>query len=166
VTDGHLTNVNVAAATEADRAELDAILAASWGEPRAVGHGVSYDLRVLPTLVARDGSRIVGVLTYVMRHGALAVVSIDAVEPYRGVGGALLRRAADIARDAGLSRPWLVTTNDNLDALRFYQRRGMRITAVTPGAVRTSRRLKPAIPEIGRYGIPIRDEIVLEMPIP
>jgi GNAT superfamily N-acetyltransferase len=160
-----VTDVNVEAATPADRAELDAILRASWGEPRVVGHGVRYDLRILPTLVAREGSRIVGVLTYVVQHDALEVVSIDAVEPHRGIGGALLRHAAGIARDAGVSRLWLVTTNDNLDALRFYQRRGLRITAVTPGAVLASRRLKPGIPEIGLYGIPIRDEIVLEMPI-
>jgi hypothetical protein len=60
---------------------------------------------------------------------------------------------------------WLVTTNDNLDALRFYQRRGFRITEVRLGAVDEARRtLKPGIPAIGASGIPIRDEIVLERP--
>ena len=62
-------------------------------------------------------------------------------------------------------RLWLVTTNDNLDALRFYQRRGLRIVAVSPGAVDRSRALKPEIPRLGAYGIPLRDEIVLELPL-
>jgi hypothetical protein len=57
----------------------------------------------------------------------------------------------------------LITTNDNLDAIRFYQRRDMRIAAVAPGAADEARRIKPSIPEIGDYGIPIRDEITLEI---
>jgi hypothetical protein len=63
----------------------------------------------------------------------------------------------------GCRRPWLVTTNDNLDALRFYQRRGFRLAEPHDGAVDRSREtLKPSIPEVGEYGIPIRDELVLE----
>jgi hypothetical protein len=57
----------------------------------------------------------------------------------------------------------LTTTNDNLTALRFYQRRGFRIAAVRPGAVAAARRLKPTIPELGEHGIPIRDEIELAL---
>jgi ribosomal protein S18 acetylase RimI-like enzyme len=56
----------------------------------------------------------------------------------------------------------VTTTNDNLNALRFYQRRGFRIMGVHPGAVNEARRLKPSIPAIGAYGIPICDEIDLE----
>ena len=58
---------------------------------------------------------------------------------------------------------WLITTNDNLNALRFYQGRGFRLVAVHPGAVEASRRLKPQIPELGSFGIPIRDELELEL---
>jgi hypothetical protein len=58
-----------------------------------------------------------------------------------------------------------VTTNDNLDALRFYQRRGMRLVGLAPDAVKVSRAFKPSIPEIGAYGIPIRDELTLELPL-
>jgi hypothetical protein len=62
---------------------------------------------------------------------------------------------------------WLVTTNDNLDALRFYQRRGFRLAKLRRGAVDAARsRLKPTIPEVGSFGIPIRDEIVLELVSP
>jgi GNAT superfamily N-acetyltransferase len=172
-------------ATPADRAAIDAIFDASWGGPYAVGHGVRYDLRALPTIVAENpGWRpprppaalgptvgapgpegLAGVLTYHLEGDAIEVVSIDASPPRSGVGTALLTAAAQIGRNLGARRLWLVTTNDNLDALRFYQRRGLRITAVHPGAVDGSRRLKPQIPEIGAYGIPIRDELILELPL-
>jgi GNAT superfamily N-acetyltransferase len=158
--------VTVRPANPDDREAIDALFTASWGGPYAVGHGVRWDLRTLPTLVAEgpDGG-LAGVLTYTLDGDSLEVVSIDASPPRGGTGSALLAAAAALARDNGARRLWLVTTNDNLDALRFYQRRGLRIAAVAPGAVDESRKLKPEIPEIGAYGIPIRDEIVLELPL-
>ena len=70
----------------------------------------------------------------------------------------------DLASEAGCRRLWVVTTNDNLGALRFYQRRGFRLAALRPGAVDASRALlKPEIPSLGNDGIPLRDEIELEL---
>ncbi len=74
---------------------------------------------------------------------------------------------ARLAAAAGCRRFWVLTTNDNVDALRFYQRRGFRLTAIRCGAVDQARRtLKPQIPMIGNYGIPIRDEIELAQDLP
>jgi ribosomal protein S18 acetylase RimI-like enzyme len=88
------------------------------------------------------------------------VVYIEVTDKHQGVGTRLLD-AVEARTEA--RRLWLVTTNDNLDALRFYQRRGFRIARVRPGAVDEARRtLKPSIAEVGNFGIPIRDEIVLE----
>ena len=59
---------------------------------------------------------------------------------------------------------WLVTTNDNLDTFRFYQRRGFRLTELRVGSVDKARRhLKPSIPSVGYFGIPPHDELVLEL---
>jgi hypothetical protein len=70
----------------------------------------------------------------------------------------------DVAERKGCTRLWVVTTNDNCDALRFYQRRGFQLAQLRPGAVNASRQtLKPAIPTVGLFGIPIRDELELEM---
>ncbi len=60
---------------------------------------------------------------------------------------------------------WLVTTNDNLRALYFYQRRGFRIVAVHRDAVMHSREIKPEIPSVADNGIPILDELELEKPL-
>jgi GNAT superfamily N-acetyltransferase len=117
-----------------------------------------------PMLIAIDGGAPVGVLTYILGTEACEVLTLHAVTPRQGAGSALLEAVATIARDAGCSGLWLVTTNDNVDALRFYQRRGFRLRELRPGAVDMARRdLKPEIPKIGDHGIPLRDELELEV---
>jgi len=91
------------------------------------------------------------------------VVTINAFPQGSGAGTALIEAAAAAAREAGARRLWLITTNDNLRALRFYQRRGFRLSALHRDALERSRELKPSIPEIGLDGIPLRDELELEL---
>jgi GNAT superfamily N-acetyltransferase len=92
-------------------------------------------------------------------------VSLNAVRRLSGIGSALLAAVEAAARQAGSRGAWVITTNDNLDALRLYQRRGYRLAAVHPGAMDETRRLKPGIPDAGKHGIPLRDEIELEKPL-
>lgn len=114
-------------------------------------------------LIAEEDGHILGVLTYILVGEQCEVLTIHATSRFQGVGSALMEALERLAAAHGCTRVWLVTTNDNVDALRFYQRRGYRLTAVRPDAVDDSRaRLKPEIPRIGSYGIPLRDEIVLE----
>ena len=94
----------------------------------------------------------------------MEVLTLHAARQWAGAGSALLAAARRVAEASGVRRVWLVTTNDNVDALRFYQRRGYRLSGVDAGAVDRSRAaLKPAIPEVGAHGIPLRDEIELEL---
>ncbi|MEV6365409.1 GNAT family N-acetyltransferase [Micromonospora musae] len=156
--------VTVREAERDDRAGVDALHDREWGGPYVIAHDVRYDLRTLPTLVAVDGSgAVVGALAFHCDADGLEVVSMVAAVPGEGVGTALLEAAATRARAAGLHRLWLITTNDNLRALRFYQRRGLRLVAVDPGAVDRARRLKPEIPFVGEDGIPLHDELILEL---
>jgi N-acetylglutamate synthase-like GNAT family acetyltransferase len=89
------------------------------------------------------------------------VVSLNALEPGQGIGTALLAAVEAVAHQAGCQRLWLVTTNDNLDALAFYQKRGFRLLRVDGGAADRARRIKPQIPTVGEHGIPLHDEIEL-----
>ena len=92
-------------------------------------------------------------LSYQIANGELEVVSIDAKTHRQGTGTALLEAAISVARSEGCRRAWLVTTNDNLDARRLYQRCGWRLLHVNRDAVDFARVLKPLIPKIGGYGI-------------
>jgi GNAT superfamily N-acetyltransferase len=133
-----------------------------FGSPLVVGHGVVYDAAALarPRLYRQRG--IPGRLCYRIADGEVEVVSIDAKTHRQGTGTALLDAAISVARSERCRRAWLVATNDNLDALRFYQRRGWRLVRIGRGAVDSARALKPLIPKIGAYGIEIHDEIKLE----
>ena len=115
----------------------------------AVAHGTVYEPATLPGLVAEEDGRIVGLLTYTIANDEFEVVTIDAPVRQNGVGSALMAAAIDLARQAGATRLWLITTNDNLDAVRFYQRRGLRIVASPRGRWTCRRKLKPSIPLIG-----------------
>jgi ribosomal protein S18 acetylase RimI-like enzyme len=160
-----MTEVRVrpAEASDADRIAAAGLAWSSPGDTLVVVHDTSYDTATLPALLAeRADGTVVGLLHYTTHPDALEVVSL-AAEPRRGgTGTALLAAAYERAGQLGLPRVWLVTTNDNLDALRFYQRRGMRITAVDPGAVDRARQRKPTIPTLGDHGIELHDEIRLE----
>ena len=147
---------------EGDREWVRETLCELWGET-VVSRGAVHDPTALPGFVAEEGGERVGLLTYRVDGADCEVVTIDAFPEGAGAGTALLDAAARAARDAGCGRVWLITTNDNLRALRFYQRRGFRLVAVHPDALERSRELKPSIPEIGLDGIPLRDELELEL---
>jgi GNAT superfamily N-acetyltransferase len=124
--------------------------------------GELVDALVRPAVVATDAGGLEGVLTYDVVGDSCEILTLHAARQWAGLGSAMVIEVARLAAAAGCRRCWVVTTNDNVDALRFYQRRGFRLTAVRCGAVDEARRtLKPQIPVIGNYGIPIRDEIEL-----
>ena len=152
----------VRAVTPRDRAALERLVRDLWGTNIVVGHGTVFEPATLAGFLAERDGRTVGLLTYVVDGDVLEIVTVDAFPPVAGTGTALMDAAVAAARADGCRRVVLTTTNDNLDALRFYQRRGFRIATVRPGAVAAARVLKPQIPETGAYGIPMRDELELE----
>ncbi len=159
--------VRVRERTKADGPWIESRLQAWMGSDIIVVHGDVFRPAEHPAFVAEDDGRRVGLLTYRLDgDGGLEVLTIESAVEAKGVGTALLNAAIGVAREAGCSRLWLVTTNDNLDAMRFYQRRGMRFVALRPGAVDRSRAMKPEISATGAYGIPIRDELELELRLP
>lgn len=152
------------AVEEGERAWLSETLAARWGGEEVLGRGRSWRPRELPALlaVAEDGE-ILGIATYLVEGEEAELVTLDALVPGRGAGRALIDAVARAAREAGALRLIVMTTNDNLRALRLYQRGGFRLHALRPGAVDAAREHKPSIPATGNDGIPIRDEIDLVM---
>jgi ribosomal protein S18 acetylase RimI-like enzyme len=157
--------LEVRAVTDEHRAQLTEILAREWGTNEIISRDQVHDLSRSPALFCVEGERVVGLATYAISGGECELLTIDAFETQRGIGSRLLEAVAKRARAAGCRRLWLITTNDNLDAIRFYQRRGLQLIAVHPGAVDEARKLKPQIPLVGNYGIAIRDELEFELPL-
>ena len=132
-----------------------------WGSELQVVHQSVYRPAELPGLIAERAGRVVGLLTYQVSDEMLEVVTLNAIERRTGVGTVLMEAVAANARQLRCHEIRLTTTNDNLDAIRFYQRRGLRLVALRPSAVDRARLEKPEIPRVGDYGIPLRDEIDL-----
>ena len=107
--------------------------------------------------------RRVGLVTYAVRDNELEIVTIQAEPEGRGVGRALMDTVLGHARDEGIRRIWLITTNDNVRALSFYQQWGMDLAALVRDGVSTSRSVKSSIPTIGGNGVPIRHELELDL---
>ena len=155
-------------AVAADRDWIASALVERWGSTVMVTQGQQRDAAAFEALVAVEvvpgrGLERVGLLTYRVDREGLEVVTIDALRAHSGIGTALLAFATQIAKDAGAKRLWLITTNDNLSAICFYQRRGFRIIAVHRGAVDRARGLKPSIPLVAENGIELHDELELEL---
>ncbi len=157
-----MTTIQTRPIEPADAPFVFATLVASWDSTTVVSRGVEHDAARLPGFVATIDEEPVGVLTYDVRGGALEVVTIDAVERRQGVGRALLQAAVEEADRQASWRLWLVTTNDNLDALAFYLHCGLRLVAVHLGSVDSARVIKPSIPLVGIGGVRLRDEWELE----
>lgn len=134
-----------------------------WGGDVMISGGRTVAFREAEALIARAGHEKVGLLTYVTGATEWELLSVNAFARNVGVGTALLERVKQLARAAGVSKLWTVTSNDNLEALRFYQRRGFRLVSVEVGAVDAARRQKPTIPLVGCFGIPLHDELRLEL---
>jgi GNAT superfamily N-acetyltransferase len=155
--------VELAVSRPEDRATLEAFLR-ERNALRVARRGVVVDSLDHPAVLARSAGELAGVATYVVDGDGCELLTLHAATGWTGIGSALLAAVQDLARDAGCRRLWVVTTNDNVDALRFYQRRGFRLARMRPGAVDRSREtLKPEIPRSGAHGIPLRDELELEM---
>lgn len=146
----------------ADRPIIESFLHEHGAEHVArLGHLV--DAREYPALLAESEGDLLGLLTYDAAGERCEILTLHTTQQWRGFGTALIEEVERVASAQGCRELWLITTNDNVDALRFYQRRGFRLVKLHPGEVDRSREsLKPEIPEIGEHGIPIQDELELQ----
>jgi ribosomal protein S18 acetylase RimI-like enzyme len=158
-----MANFSVRPLAAEDRKWVKQFIAMQWGVEIIVVHGAVFRPEHLDGFVATSGEEFVGLITYHIQGGECEVVTLDSLDPNCGIGSALMEAVKLRARQSGCRRLWLITTNDNLNALRFYQKRGYALAALHRNALEQSRKIKPEIPLVGNDGIPLRDEIELEM---
>ena len=134
-----------------------------WSGEFVVTRGMIHRPENVEGFVVDDLGDWAGLITYKVTDNECEVISLDGLREGQGIGTMLLRKVIEEAKNRNCRRVFLVTTNDNLYALGFYQRRDFELVAVHRGAMDETRKIKPAIPVIGENHIPLRDEIELEM---
>lgn len=123
-------SIDVHPVGEPDREWVQAFVAKRWHSSVVVSRGRVHDPARLPGFIARERGEPVGLVTYRTEDGECEVVTIDSLREGIGVGSALLEAVREEAASDDCRRLWLITTNDNLPALRFYQKRGFSLVAV------------------------------------
>ena len=157
-----LSDLQIRAADSRDKEWIERFITDRWGAEFIVAHRAVYYCKDLPGFIALQAEEQVGLVTYTISGSDCEIVSLDSLRPCAGIGTALIDAVKAVAVESGCTRLWLVTTNDNMNALRFYQKRGFVLVKVNRNAIEFARRLK-SIPLIGHDAIPLRDELELEM---
>jgi ribosomal protein S18 acetylase RimI-like enzyme len=134
-----------------------------WGGDFIVTKGQIHRFHEIEGFVAEVEGEKMGLITFEISLSELEITSLFSLSENKGIGSALVNRVIDLADLEKLRRAWLITTNDNLNALKFWQKRGFKLSKVYPDALAHTRELKLTIPLIGDNGIPLRDEIELEL---
>lgn len=159
-----------------DQAWATSVLQESWGSTLVVTRGKAHDALQLPGFIARTNNSLqlrdgrvlpvgepLGLVTYTIENGECEIVTLNSLHESLSIGSELVMAVRQAAEQAGCRRIWLITTNDNTNAIRFYQKRGFRLVGFYPNAIEESRKLKPSIPLTGEDGIPILDELEFEL---
>jgi len=158
-----MVEYDVVPLTDTYRDWANQLIEERWGGVAIVTRGRIHDTSVLPGFVAVGGGKPMGLATYRMENDCCEMVSLDSLVEMIGIGTALVEAIKEEAVSKHCRRLWLITTNDNVNAIRFYQKRGFQLVAVHRNALELTRRLKPSLPQVGMDGIPLRDEIEMEM---
>jgi len=142
--------------------KINRFLNEKWGSTIIVSKGRIHRLENLSGYFVMENEEIVGLITYFIENAECEIVTLDSLIENMGIGSRLIENVNVAAKKNNCERVWLITTNDNVKAIRFYQKRGFNIKAVHVDAIENSRKIKPEIPLLGCDGIPIRHEIEFE----
>lgn len=158
-----MSSVTVRPITPGDAEFVRGQLVRHFVSPEIWSRDKPFHADALPGFIAEVASVPCGHITMHHAERETEVITLVSERENIGLGGALLARTIEESRSRGDWRLFLTASNDNLRALGFYQRRGMRIVAVIPGAIERSREREKGIPTHAANGIPIHDELELEI---
>lgn len=158
-----MEQIEIRKVNESDKAWIKTTLEKSWGAVDIISRGKKTNALELPAFIAIADGKQAGLITYHIENGECEIVTLDSFVEGKGIGIKLIDAVKEIATQQNCKRLWFITTNDNMHALAFYQKRGFHLSALFPSAMEEARKLKPQIPLIGNDGIPLRDELELEM---
>jgi len=146
-----------------NREQINNFIRSHWFSTVMVVRGELFDMTILDGFVVYEGEKIIGLVTYKISGTECEIMSLDSLMERQGIGTALINKVIETARENKCIKIKLITTNDNINALRFYQKLGFDMAKLYHNALDISRKLKPTIPLIGDFDIPVKHEIEFEM---
>jgi len=150
-------------AEENDRPWMREVMRKWWGSETIVIRKTKYQPAEMAGFITLLNGEKVGLVVLRYEETFCEIMSLTTQGTHPQIGSQLISSAIESAKKHGSRRIIVVTTNDNTAALRFYQKMGFFLHKLRVGIVEESRKIKPQIPLVGNFNIPIRDEIELEM---
>jgi N-acetylglutamate synthase-like GNAT family acetyltransferase len=155
--------IKIRAIRPTDTAWIRELFIQKWAGDLMIIRGKAYQLEELSGYIAELSNKKVGLITFRVTGQKLEITSLNSLLEKKGVGSTLVNKVLNFAKTRRLKSIRLITTNDNLNAIGFWQKRGFKLLRIYPDSLEMARKLKPALPFVGENGIPLRDEIELEM---
>lgn len=154
---------NIEEITEKNRQSVNDILINEWEATDIIIRGKIIDGTKLDGFLAMKDNEIIGLITYMIENNECEIVSLNSFEENKGIATRLINIVKALAIKKNCTRLKLITTNDNIRGIEFYQKRGFVFANIYINAIENSRKLKPEIPLYADNGLPIRDEIEFEI---
>lgn len=158
-----MSTISIRNISPKDKTWVKTLMLESWGSEKVVVCGRIFEPATLAGMIAEMHHERCGLATYVISDTTCEIITLNSLQRGLGVGRALLDAVAQNAKEQGCNLFTLFTTNDNINALRFYQKYGFHLAKLIPNGIQADRKLKPEIPRQGENGIPIRDYLELRM---
>lgn len=155
--------MDIKAISPENREQVNDFISSHWFSTVMVVRGELVDMTTLDGFITYEDEKIIGLVTYIINDSECEIMSLDSLIEKRGIGTGLVKKVIETARDRNCVKIKLITTNDNIHAMRFYQKLGFDMSKLYHNALDISRKLKPSIPLLGEYDIPLKHEIEFEM---
>ncbi|GKX65891.1 GNAT family N-acetyltransferase [Inconstantimicrobium mannanitabidum] len=146
-----------------NREQINKFIIDHWFSTEMVIRGKVFDMTAMEGFAIYEENNIIGLATYMIENNECEIMSLDSLKEKQGIGTMLVDKVIEAAKEAGCNKVKLITTNDNLNAIGFYQKRGFDLTRIYPNAVDAARKIKPSIPILGDYNIPLKHELEFEI---
>lgn len=151
--------------TEENREDVNKFLKKNWHSTDMIVRGEIIDMTTLNGIVVYEEEKIIALVTYRIENKECEIVSLDSLKQNQGIGTELVERIKKVAEGEACKKVKVITTNDNTNAIRFYQKRGFDMVKLYHNAVNRARQIKPSIPLLGDDNILIKHEIEFEFNI-
>ncbi len=140
---------------------INTIMINNWGATEIILRNKIIDGTKSKGFIAEDNNKMVGFLLYDINDDICEIIALYSFVERKGIGSFLLNKIKEIATLKKCDRIVVITTNDNLIALKFYQKRGFFLSKLYCNAFDNIRKIKPNLPKLGENNIPLNDEIEL-----
>lgn len=146
-----------------NRQQINDFISSHWFSTNMIVRGEVVDMTILDGFAIYENETIIGLVTYEINSNECEIMSLDSLKEKEGIGTTLVNKVIEIATKVKCTKIKLITTNDNINAIRFYQKRGFDMVCIYHNALDISRKIKPSIQMIGEFNIPLKHEIEFEM---